>query len=121
MLRKNKKSKPRLPTEEEFQKFRPKRKEFKWTKNEEGLVEIIVPKFTSKLGKSFCETLVRRDNNLVAKLDEKGTIIWENSDGNTTVKKILEVLMKKFPNEDQINQRLYLFLLELYNLGYIEL
>jgi hypothetical protein len=82
MLRKkNKKPKPRLPTEEEFHEFRPKRKDFKWTKNAEGLVEIMVPKFNSNLGKSFCKTL-RKDNLFVAKMDKIGTIVWDNSDGS---------------------------------------
>ncbi len=42
-----------LPTVDEFLLYRPKRLEFKWSTNTEGLVTLTVPKFTGKVGKSF--------------------------------------------------------------------
>ena len=64
----HKKSK-RLPTTEEFFQFLPKRLEFEWSKNKEGIVTIKVPKFTSKLGISFCKT-IKKDNAFSANLDK---------------------------------------------------
>jgi len=59
---------------DEFLKYTPKRKDFKWAKNDKGLVEIKVPKFQSNFGKSFCK-LVKKDTNFTAKMDELGTIV----------------------------------------------
>ena len=120
MLKKNKKEKPRLPTEEEFLNFIPKRAEFEWYLNKEGLVEIKVPKFTSKLGKSFCK-VIRKDNIFTAKLDKTGSIVWQNCDGKRTVGSILEILKKEFPKEKNINQRFFLYIRQMQSLNYIEL
>ena len=123
MLRKNKEKvsdKPsRLPTVDEFLDYIPKRLDFEWSINKEGRVEIKVPKFKSNFGTSFCK-FVRKENFFIANLDEIGSHVWKNCDGNTPVKKILEGLEKKFPNEKNIDQRLFLFLQQIKNLDYIE-
>ncbi|MCX6662295.1 MAG: PqqD family protein [Euryarchaeota archaeon] len=107
-----------LPTVDEFLLYRPKRLEFKWSTNTEGLVTLTVPKFTGKVGKSFCSVL-KRENTFEAHLDRLGSSIWNQCDGATLVKDILVVVIKQFPDEKNIDQRLFLFLQQLRALNYI--
>ena len=108
----------KIPTTEEFNKFTPLRVDFTWSINEKDLVVIEVPKFTSKLGKSFIK-LIKKNNTFSANLDKLGTIVWKNCDGKNSVKNILEILKKEFPDEKNIDQILYLFLQQMKNLNYI--
>jgi len=85
---------------------------------DDGLVVITVPKFTSNFGKSFCKTL-KRDNTFKANLDKLGSSIWKQCEGTKTVKEILDVVTKEFPDEKNIDQRLFLFLQQLRALCYI--
>ena len=119
MLRKkNKQPQPRLPTVDEFLEFKPQRLDFEWRIKEDGLVTMKVPKFTSNLGRSFCK-LLRKENMFDANLDKLGSIVWKNSDGINTVKQILGILETEFPGEKGIDQRLFLYLTQMKNLGYI--
>jgi len=106
------------PTVEDFLKFIPKKSNYEWYKNDQNLVSLKVPKFTSKLGISFCK-LIKKNNSFSANLDKLGTIVWKNCDGKNSVKNILEILKKEFPDEKNIDQRLYLFLQQMKNLNYI--
>ena len=118
MVRRAKKRKPRLPTREEMLQFVPKRGDFEWSENEEGLVQIKVPKFNSNFGKSFCK-VVRKDNLFNAKMDKIGSIVWKSCDGKNTVEDILETVIKKFPNEENIENRLFLFIQQMWGLNYL--
>jgi hypothetical protein len=118
-IRKNKQKK-RLPTLEEMLQFRPCRSDFEWSTNDEGLVEIKVPKFESNFGKSFCK-FIRKKENITAKMDKIGTVVWKKSDGKNTVKDILGVLKKRFPKEENIDNRLFIFLQQMHSLRYISL
>jgi len=117
-LQKMNKTKPRLPTLEEMLVYRPKRADYKWVANDEGLVEIKVPKFTSGLGISFCK-LIRKENTFTAHMDKVGSFVWNNCDGVNTIKDILQLLKGKFPQEKNIDQRLFLFIQQMNNLHYI--
>ena len=120
MVRQNKeKQKPRLPTVEEVLQYRPKSLDFEWSTNAEGLVEIKVPKFKSNFGKSFCR-IIRKDGMFTANMDKLGSLVWKNCDGKKTVKQILEILKKEFPKEENIDQRLFLFLQQMNGLNYID-
>jgi len=110
----------KIPTTEEFLKFIPNRSNFDWYINDKNLVSIKVPKFTSNIGKSFCK-LIKKDNIFVANLDELGSVVWNNCDGEKSVKEILEIIKKEFPKEENIDQRLFLFLQQMNSLNYIEL
>lgn len=79
---------------------------------------VVVPKFTGKLGKSFCKVL-KRENTFEAHFDKLGSIIWKHCDGTRSVKEILAVVTKEFPDEKNIDQRLFLFLQQLNVLNYI--
>lgn len=115
-----KKQKHRPPTFEEMLQFKPKRLDFEWTTNEEGLVQIKVPKFSSNLGKSFCR-IIKKDNSFSANMDKIGSVVWKNCNGGNSVKKILDILKKEFPREKDIDNRLFLFLQQMHSLRYIML
>jgi len=117
-LQTDNKVKYQIPTEEEFLKFRPKRLDFNWSINEEGLVELIVPKFKGKIGKSLC-TFIKKENFFIAKMDKIGSMVWTNSDGIKTVEQILHLLKKEFPNVCNIDQRLFLFIQQMGCLNYL--
>jgi len=119
LLRKNK-AKHRLPTIDEFLKYIPNRSDLEWSTNNEGLVEIIMPKFDSKLGKSFCK-VIKKENSFTANMDKYGSLVWKNCDGKKTVKDILNIMEKEFPNEENLDQRLILFLQQMNSLRYINL
>ena len=120
MLRKNKPKKRRLPTVDEFLSYIPNRAELEWSTNKEGLVEIIMPKFNSKIGKSFCK-VIKKDNSFTANMDKYGSLVWKNCDGKNSVKDILKLMEKEFPNEENLDQRLILFLQQMHSLRYINL
>jgi len=120
LLRRKNKQKYRPPTVDEFLQFRPKRGDFEWSTNDKGLVEIKVPKFKGNFGKSFCE-IIKKDNIFTANMDKIGSIVWKNSDGKNSVKDILDKIKKEFPKEEDINQRLFLFLQQMQSLSYINL
>ena len=109
----------KIPTKEEFNKFKPIRLDFKWEKNEDGLITIIVPKFQSKIGINFCK-LIKKENNFSANLDKLGSIVWNLCDGSNSVKIILNNLINEFPDEKNIDQRLYVFLQQMKNLNYLD-
>jgi hypothetical protein len=108
-----------LPTVDEVLGYKPIRGDFPWSTTTEGLVIITVPKFTGKLGQSFCKVL-KRKNTFEANLDTLGSAIWKHCDGTKQVKEILEILTKEFPDEKNIDQRLFLFLQQLKALNYIK-
>lgn len=110
----------RAPTVEEFLKFVPKRANFEWYEDDENLVRIKVPKFTSNLGKTFCK-VIRKENSFTANLDKLGTVVWKLCDGENTVEKILEIIKKEVTDEENIDQRLFLFLQQMNSLNYIDL
>jgi len=120
LKRKSKPKKQRLPTVDEFLQYKPKLNQFEWKVNSEGLVEIKVQKFESNLGKSLCKT-IRKDETFNAKLDELGSLVWQQCDGKKTVKQILTKVKKQFPKEDNIDQRLFLFLQQLQSLNYLNM
>ena len=101
-------------------RFRPKRLDFEWSTDEEGLVEIKVPKFNSNFGKSFCK-VIKKDNTFNAKMDKIGSLVWQNCDGKKSVGDILKILKKEFPKEVNIDNRLFVFLQQMHSLNYLDL
>jgi hypothetical protein len=112
------KKKRLLPTVDEFLRFRPKRIEVEWSLNSEGMVEIQMPKFTSNFGKSFCKVL-KKEQYFVANMDKVGSLVWQQCDGANTVEDILKIVKKKYPKEENIDQRLFLFLQQMQSLNYL--
>ncbi len=116
---KEKQEKYRLPTIEEFLQYRPRRLDFDWSTNAEGLVEMTVPKFKGNLGKSFCK-VIRKENMFTANMDRLGSLVWKNCDGKRTVGQILEIVKKEFPEEKNTDQRLFSFIQQMGSLNYID-
>ena len=83
-------------------------------------MQIKVPKFTGTLGKGFVKA-VRKENTFTTNLDALGSSVWKQCDGNVTVKEILDKITVEFPDQEDIDQRLFLFLQQLHSLGYITL
>jgi len=52
-------------------------------------------------------------------MDKLGSLVWKNCDGRKTVKDILNLLEKEFPDEKNIDQRLFLFIQQMGSLNYI--
>ncbi|HVQ00562.1 MAG TPA: PqqD family protein [Candidatus Thermoplasmatota archaeon] len=109
-----------MPTVEEFLQYKPKRLDFEWTTGEDGRVQIKVPKFTGSLGKGFVKVM-KKENVFTTNLDALGSSVWKQCDGTVTVKEILDKVRVEFPDEKDIDQRLFLFLQQLYSLCYITL
>ena len=118
MLKRENKNRYRAPTVEEFLTYIPVRLDYQWSVDGEGLVQIKIPKFTSSFGKSFLK-IIKKDDKFTANMDKIGSIVWKNSDGKKTVNEILEILKKEFPSENEIDQRLYLFLQQMRALNYL--
>lgn len=79
---------------------------------------IQVPKFTSGVGKKFVH-LLRKENTFDANLDALGSFVWTMIDGRMTVKELLDRVKAKFPDETNIDQRLFLFLQQMKALHYL--
>ncbi|HEC80837.1 MAG TPA: PqqD family protein [Thermoplasmatales archaeon] len=105
-------------TAEDLLRRKPRRGGFEYYIDENGFVRIKVPKFRNNLGKSICR-LLHKEESFTANLDRIGSTVWNLCDGNTTVKQILDVLKKEFPDEENLDQRLFLFLQQMYYLNYI--
>ena len=119
-IKKDENKKRRLPTIEEMLSYVPKRAEFAWETDEQGLVQIKVPKFTGNFGKSFLK-LIKKNDTFSANLDKIGSVVWKNSDGKNTVSNILEILKKEFPDQENIDHRLFLFLQQMQSMNYLVL
>jgi len=112
------KDKPAKPTVEEFLSFIPIRVGYEWSTDDEGIVHIIVPKFHGKWGKRWCK-LLRRKETFTADMDKMGSIVWTHCDGKNTVQDILDVLKEEYGDEEDLDQRLFLFLQQMQNLNYL--
>lgn len=99
--------------------LRPKRADFKWNVNNDGLVEISVPKFHSKAGVFLCKA-IKKQNIFVAHMDKLGSLVWQQCDGLQTVDQILLKLEKEFANEKDIDIRLFYFIQQMGMLHYLE-
>jgi len=119
LLRRKNKEKYVPPTVEEFLQYVPRRLDFQWSEDEDGLVSLKVPKFDSNFGKSFLK-IIKKDEKFLASFDKIGSFVWKNSDGKKTVKQIFDLLTKEFPDEENIEQRLILFIQQMGNLNYID-
>ncbi len=115
-----KQHKTTVPTKEEFLAYTPQQGNYQYETNDEGTIQLIVPKFKGQLGSTFCK-LIKRENTFKANLDTIGSFIWQHCDGKTTVKQILSRLLKEFPDEENMEQRLFMFLQQMDHLGYIRL
>jgi hypothetical protein len=81
-------------------------------KRDDGLIDLIVPKFRHRYLKEFFMKRMKKPTWKV-ELDEIGTFVWDQMDGKTTVEDIGKKMQKKFgdkvePIYDRLNQFFYL-------------
>ena len=112
------KPKPRLPTKDEFLALRPQRCDFEWYIDDDNKVVIKVPKFQRDIGKKVCKVL-KKENTFDARMDDIGSLVWQYIDGRKTVQDVLNQLIKTFPGQKNIDNRLILFLQQMQNLNYL--
>lgn len=89
----------------------------KWERGEDGLVRILVPRFTGRLGRWIMPRLEKP--YLPIRLDETGTFIWEKCDGTLSGREIARQLEERFPEMEDAAQRLAQFLGMLFAQGHV--
>ncbi len=86
---------------------------------EEGLIDILVPRFTDKFFGKFLQPKMK-NKYIRANMDKFGTETWLLIDGNKKVGEIATELTEKFGDEIQpVNDRLTQFLTNLYKNDFI--
>ena len=81
---------------------------------ENGVVSILIPKFTGWLSSKLLQPYVRHPYIALA-LDELGTATWLSCDGKHTVKDICQAVEERFgPHVHPAKERITTFLWQLY-------
>jgi hypothetical protein len=76
----------------------------------DGFITLIKPKFKNKFLVKYLLPRIRRPNFKI-KLDQFGSFVWKQCDGNNTVAQIANLLKTKFQDEiDPVHDRLALFI-----------
>ena len=87
--------------------------------NDEGLAAIIIPRFNkSWMAKLFLPK--NKKNEVRLQLDKYGTSVWALINGENTVSDIINALSDIAQEEEQFEQRIVLFLQNLYRSGFIK-
>ena len=86
--------------------------------NEEGLATIVIPRFNKAwMVKLFLPK--NRKNEIRLQLDKHGTSVWTLINGENTAGDIINALSNVAQEEQQFEQRIILFLQNLYRSGFI--
>jgi hypothetical protein len=97
----------------------PERKS-EFEKAADGTVWIIQPKFTNKLIVKYILPYLKR-RTFKVKLDEFGSAVWNQIDGQTTIEQIGQNLHTEFGDQiEPVYDRLALFFQSLYRLRFIQ-
>ncbi len=89
--------------------------------HESGIVTVIRPKYISKFGGIIMMPLLKQKYFRI-KLDELGSLVWQNCDGSNSVEKIVEILQQTFKEgQDQLLERTVKFFLQLQKQKFIEI
>ena len=87
---------------------------------EEGLIKVLVPKFTSQFAKKYVNKWLKYPY-IKANLDEFGTSVWLLMNGENKVDYIGNKLTEQFGERiEPVYDRLTLFLTQLYQAGFIK-
>ncbi len=85
-----------------------------------GFVSVLVPRFTNKYLIKYLSPRLKSPF-VKAKLDEFGSQVWLEIDGEKNVQRISETLLQKFGEKIQpVNERLTKFLTQLYTYNFIK-
>ena len=86
--------------------------------NEEGFAAIVIPRFNKAwMAKMFLPK--NKKNEIRLQLDKHGTSVWTLINGENTVGDIINTLSNAAQEEQQFEQRIILFLQNLYRNGFI--
>ena len=86
--------------------------------NEEGLAAIVFPRFNKAwMAKLFLPK--NKKNEIRLQLDKHGTSVWTLINGENMVSDMLNALSNAAQQEEQFDQRIILFLQNLYRNGFI--
>jgi len=86
--------------------------------NEEGLAAIVIPRFNKAwMAKLFLPK--NKKNEIRLQLDKHGTSVWTLINGENTVSDIIDALSNVAQEEEQFEQRIILFLQNLYRNGFL--
>lgn len=70
----------------------------RWEEREDGLVTVLVPKFTSRIARRWLVPLLARPEMRV-RLDALGSFVWRQCDGTASVRQIAEQVTAQFGGE----------------------
>jgi len=86
---------------------------------EENLIDVLVPRFNDRI---FGKILQPRLKNpfIRANLDELGSNTWELNDKKKSVTDIINLMTDKFSEENDIENRIVVFIQNLYKNGFIK-
>jgi hypothetical protein len=86
---------------------------------EKGLVDVLVPRFRSKFGQKWIQPRLKQ-KYIRANLDEIGSAIWLEINGERTIHEIAKIADDKFGDEIRpVYNRLAIFMKKLYQNGFI--
>ncbi len=92
----------------------------KYEETAEGLVVLLKPKFRNKFMVKYVLPRLKKPHFKV-NLDEFGSFVWKNCNGNNTVEQIGTLLKKKYSdNIDPVYDRLAVFIQSLARYKFIE-
>ncbi len=92
-----------------------------YTDETSGRVIIKRPRFITPVARKIIGPFMKSSHFLV-KLDELGSVVWQNCDGNNSVQNIGERLLDKFGNDlDSVWERVSKFILQLNREKFIDL
>ncbi len=92
---------------------------YTYEKKENGLVNVLVPRFTDKLLGKYLQPRLK-NKYIKANLDDIGTATWLLINGNNKVHQIANDLSEQFGEKiHPVNERLTQFLTQLYQAGFI--
>ncbi len=86
--------------------------------HDDGLISILIPRFNQAwMAKLFLPK--NKKNEIRVNFEANGTAVWKQIDGQKTVREILQSLAKTGEGQEKYNDRVILFLQNLYNSGFI--
>jgi hypothetical protein len=89
-------------------------------KLENGLIAVMQPKFQNRLLVKYLVPRLKKPF-IVIHLDEIGSHLWQNCDGQKTIRQLAESLQQDFGEKvDPVFDRVILFFQKLYNLQLIK-
>ncbi|MCU0643144.1 MAG: PqqD family protein [bacterium] len=92
----------------------------KFEESGDGLITLIKPKFKNKFLVKYLLPRIKKPNFKI-KLDQFGSFVWKQCDGNNTVGQIANLLKAKFQDEiDPVHDRLAVFIQSLARNHFIE-